>query len=483
MEHLPELLEAPLDRANTEPLQRQLSRRIKEAIVAGHLPAGLRLPATRVLAKVLAVSRNTASMAYEHLLTEGYVLADRQGTVVAALHTRRPIHVEAAQAPSLRLATRLGSLCLTAPTPVGVTNLRPGVPAITQFPLVHWRKALDRSMVMATPSALNYGDPLGQMALRTAIANHLAITRGVYCTAAQVVVTDGAQEALTLCVRLLTNPGDTAWMEDPGYRGAKTALQAGDLRVLAKRLDSEGLLFTDKDWRKELPRLVYTTPSHQYPIGTVMSVARRLALIAAAQSHGAWIIEDDYDSEFRHDGDPIGAMQGLVTNAPVLYVGTFSKTMFPALRLGFLVLPKSLVGALESPLQELLRGGHCHEQLAMAHFIESGQFVRHLARMRRLYRGRQQALREALDQYLGVPHQVEGGRCGLHLCVRFDAAVSDEQVVTMARRYGMAPQALSAFALDPQANYNGLVMGYGNTPIEMMEPLVKRLRKILNGLT
>lgn len=482
MEHVPALLEAPLDRAHAEPLQRQLSRRIKEAIVAGQLPAGLRLPATRVLAKVLAISRNTASMAYEHLLTEGYVLADRQGTVVAALHTRPSMQAVAAPAPSLRLAQRLGSLRLSAPTPSDLTFLRPGVPALAQFPLAHWRKALDRSMVSTTPGALNYGDPLGQMAVRSAIANHLAITRGVHCTAAQVVMTEGAQEALALCVRLLTNPGDTVWMEEPGYRGAKSALQAGDLRVLPKRLDAEGLQFTGHDWRNESPRLVYTTPSHQYPIGTVMSVARRLALIAAAQAHGAWIVEDDYDSEFRHEGDPIGAMQGLVANAPVLYVGTFSKTMFPALRLGFLVLPTSLVGALESPLQELLRGGHSHEQLAMAHFMESGQFARHLARMRRLYRGRQQALREALGRYLGVPHRVEGGRGGLHLCVRFDAAISDLLVATAARDYGMAPQALSAFALVPQVHDNGLVMGYGNTPIEMMEPLVKRLGKILRGL-
>jgi GntR family transcriptional regulator/MocR family aminotransferase len=212
-----------------------------------------------------------------------------------------------------------------------------------------------------------------------------------------------------------------------------------------------------------------------------MSGARRLALIAAAQAHGAWIIEDDYDSEFRHEGAPIGAMQGLVSNAPVLYIGTFSKTMFPALRLGFLVLPRPLMATLEPHLRELLRGGHSHEQLAMAHFMETGQFSRHLARMRRLYRGRQQALREALGQHLGVPHRLEGGRCGLHLCVRFDAAVSDVQVVTAAAHYGMAPQALSAFALAPQVHDNGLVMGYGNTPIEMMEPAVKRLGMILKG--
>lgn len=271
-------------------------------------------------------------------------------------------------------------------------------------------------------------------------------------------------------------------MEDPGYRGAKSALQAGDLRVQPKRLDAEGLHFTATEWRTEQPRLIYTTPSHQYPLGTVMSAARRLALMAAAQAQGAWIIEDDYDSEFRHSGEPIGAMQGLVESAPVLYVGTFSKTMFSSLRQGFLVLPQALQSLLEPPLRELLRGGHSHEQLAMARFMDAGHFVRHLARMRRLYRQRQQALRDALTQHLGVPHSIEGGRGGLHLCVRFAAAYSDLAVVEAAQHYGMAPQALSTFVLEPQTQDNGLVLGYGNTPVETMGPLVKRLGKILKGL-
>jgi GntR family transcriptional regulator / MocR family aminotransferase len=478
---LPTLLEAPLDRASAEPLQRQLCRRIRDAIVTGQLPAGVRLPATRVLAQALAVSRNTASLAYDHLLAEGYVRADRQGTVVAALRTpTAPVSASTSQPPSSpRLAQRLANLRPTVPIAADITALRPGVPALNQFPLAQWRSALDKATRTATTVTLHYGDPLGQLPLRSAIAGHLALTRGVHCTAAQVVITDGAQEALALCVRLLTNPGDAAWMEDPGYRGAKSAFQAGDLRVIAKRLDADGLQFSAQDWRTESPRLIYTTPSHQYPMGTVMSVARRLALLEAAQAHGAWVIEDDYDSEFRHAGDPIGAMQGLVADAPVLYVGTFSKTMFPALRLGFLVLPERLLSALESPLRELLRGGPSQTQLALAHFIESGQFARHLARMRRLYRERQQALREALTQHWGVPHHIDGGRCGLHLCVRFDAAYPDVQIAAAARRYAMAPQALSAFALEPQPQDNGLVLGYGNTAVEAMVPLVKRLGKVL----
>lgn len=479
---LPPLLEAPLDRDSGEPLQRQLSNRIKEAIVAGQLTAGLRLPASRVIAQLLLVSRNTVTTAYEQLLAEGYVLADRQGTVVAPLRSRVPVQAQEALQSLPRLANRLSSLRPSPITTADSSALRPGVPALTHFPQAHWRLALAHAARTATPSMFNYGDPLGELSLRAAIASHLAITRGVHCTPAQVVMTEGAQEALNLCVRLLTNPGDTAWIEDPGYRGGKSALLAGDLQVLPKRLDAEGLHFTETEWRTEQPRLIYTTPSHQYPLGTVMSVTRRLALMAAAQAHDAWIIEDDYDSEFRHSGEPIRAMQGLMADAPVLYVGTFSKTMFPSLRLGFLVLPQRLLRLLEQPLRELLRGGHSHEQLAMARFMETGNFVRHLARMRRLYRERQQALSTALGQHLGIPHSIEGGRGGLHLCVRFYADYSDVAVAAAALRYGMVPQALSTFALEPQAQDSGLVLGYGNTHAETMEPLVKRLGGILKNL-
>jgi GntR family transcriptional regulator/MocR family aminotransferase len=478
----PALLETPLDRAGGEPLQRQLCRRIKDGIAAGQLPAGLRLPATRALAQLLGISRNTASLAYEHLLAEGYVLADRQGTVVAQLGTPARLAADAGPAPLPRLADRLASLGRGPVSPAELTILRPGVPALAQFPQAQWRLALAHAAGMGGSQLHNYGDRLGQGALRSAIASHLALTRGVHCTQAQVVITEGAQEALNLCVRLFTNPGDTAWMEDPGYRGARSALQAGDLRVLPKRLDADGLHVDAADWEREQPRLVYTTPSHQYPLGTVMPVTRRLALIAAAQAHSAWIIEDDYDSEFRHGGEPIRAMRGLSDDAPVLYIGTFSKTMFPSLRLGFLVLPPPLLPLLERPLYELLRGGHSHEQLAMSRFMETGHFVRHLARMRRLYRERQQALRAALGEYLGVAHSIEGGRGGLHLCVRFAARHDDAAVAAAAQRYGMAPQALSAFAMQRQESDNGLVLGYGNTPADSMAPLVKRLGAILRGV-
>jgi GntR family transcriptional regulator/MocR family aminotransferase len=360
--------------------------------------------------------------------------------------------------------------------------MTPGVPALSQFPISAWRRAHDRALQTALPAALGYGDPVGEPALREAIAHHLRVSRGVRCDADQVVITEGAQSALSLCVSLLTNPGDTAWLEDPGYRGAKAAFHAGDLNVIAMRVDDNGMAIPRKAWLAHPPRLVQTTPAHQYPTGAVLSISRRLDLIKRATEVGAWIVEDDYDSEFRHQGAPIAAMQGLVVDAPVLYVGSFSKSMFPALRLGFLVLPKTIAQSADGSLRELLRGGHRLEQLAMANFIDSGQFARHLGRMRRLYRERQNALREALVAHLGVEHQVLGGHSGLHLTVRLPPHMPDRAIVEEARRVGMSPAPLSAFAMAPLPEDNGLVIGYGNTSAERFAPLIKRLGRITRGL-
>ncbi len=458
-------------------MQRQLHERLKRAILDGSLAPGSRLPGSRALAEALSISRNTVTATYEHLAAEGYVQPDRQGTRVTELSSLVPRRAGMpAGVPATAL--RLARLQPSASRADMEATLRPGVPALSHFPLAAWRRALDRAVRNAGTTALGYGDPLGEPALRAAIARHLSVARGVRCEPHQVVIAEGAQEAITLCVRLLSNPGDTGWVEDPGYRGVKAAMHAGDMRVVPVRVDAEGLCASAQDWRRHPPRLVYTTPSHQYPAGSVLSIARRLDLIAQARAHDAWIIEDDYDSEFRHTGEPIGAMQGLVADAPVLYVGTFSKTMFPSLRLGFLVLPERLVTSVRVPLEEMLRGGHRHEQLAMAEFIESGQFSRHLGRMRRLYRDRQQALRLALQKHLKVPHQIEGGYCGLHLTVRLPAQFDDRKIAAEALRHRIAPSALSGFAMQPLATDNGLVLGYGNTSAELFEPLVKRLSQL-----
>lgn len=470
------LLELPLKYGKTAPpLQRQLHQRLRQAILDGWLVAGGRLPGSRSLAERLSISRNTVTIAYEQLAAEGYVRADRQGTTVIAL--RRPVGGAQPQVHPL-LAERLRNLSSASRCDEPPLSLRPGIPDLSHFPMTSWRNAVERVLRNAGAAVLNYGHPLGEPKLRTSIARHVAMTRGVRCSPEQIVITEGAREAISLCVRLLTQPGDTAWVEDPGYQGAKVAMFAGDLRIVPKRVDADGLVSRPGDWRTRPPRLIYTTPSHQYPTGAVLAVARRLALLEAAQRHAAWIIEDDYDSEFRHAGQPIGAMQGLLDHAPVLYVGTFSKTMFPALRIGFLVLPRNVLAAARQPLAELLRGGQRHMQLALADFMESGQFGRHLGRMRRLYRDRQHALREAINRHLKIPHSIEGGHCGLHLTVRLPRQYCDRRISAAARAHGLAPAPLSDFLLKPLPEDNGLVLGYGNTSAEAMDSRIRLLAKL-----
>lgn len=467
------------------PLQRQLIQRLKHAIFEGQLAAGAKLPSSRALAEELNISRNTVLVAYEQLSAEGYIVADRQSTRVAQLssYSRAAQTIEGETTERVFSAEHLThivpSSCLYGDR---VQPLTPGLPALNQFPIHLWRRALDTALHASLPAVLSYGDPLGEPALRQAIAQHLGVSRGVRCDASQIVMTEGAQEALSLCVRLFTHPGDTVWLEDPGYRGARTAFYAGDLNLVPMRVDQDGIVVPSQAWLRDAPRLIQTTPSHQYPKGAVLSLTRRIDLIEQASRTGAWIIEDDYDSEFRHQGEPIAAMQGLFPEAPVLYIGTFSKTMFPALRLGFLILPKPIAARLTPLIGELLRGGHRLEQLAMAAFIESGQFARHLGRMRRLYRERQTALREALSAYFDVEHEVLGGNSGLHLTVRLPEELSDQAIMKKARLGGMNPGALSAFAIAPQPDDNGLVIGYGNTSAERFAPLIKQLSRIARSL-
>ncbi|MEX3764933.1 PLP-dependent aminotransferase family protein [Paraburkholderia phenoliruptrix] len=461
------------------PLQKQLIERLQQAILGGRLPAGSLLPSSRLLSAEMGVSRNTVVIAYEHLAAVGYVVADKKGTRVSPLSSRAARGEPSAPpaAPEVAYAARVGQFTATRKPVDNALPLTPGTPALDRFPLAAWRRAMERAMERSLPRALGYGTPAGEPALRDAIAAHLRMARGVRCEGSQVVITEGAQEALNLCVRLFTNPGDVAWIEDPGYRGAKAAFRQGDLTIQPMPVDAEGICVPPAAWAAQPPKLIYTSPAHQYPTGAVLSVARRLELIAEARRAGAWLIEDDYDGEFRYSGEPIASMQGLVDDAPVLYVGSFSKTMFPALRIGFVVLPRAIAEHAEVALYEMLRGGHRLEQLALAHFMESGEFGRHLGRMRRLYRERQQALREALSEDFAAS-EILGGESGMHLTLRLPAGIDDETLTERAFAKGLGPRALSSFALKPRAGTNGLVIGYGNTPAEQLAPAVRVLAEL-----
>ncbi|WP_036172434.1 PLP-dependent aminotransferase family protein [Massilia sp. 9096] len=465
------------------PRQRLLHECLRAAIRDGTLAAGTRLAATRALAQELGIARNTVLYAYEQLACEGYLLPDRRGTVVADV-APGPLRVKAPP-PQAGLARRAQGLRTLHNAALDGAPFAPGVPDLHGFPLAQWRRRLERAWRGLAPAQLNYGDPAGEPALRAAIADHLRASRGVVCDASQVFVTDGTQGSLDLCARACADEGDTVWIETPGYGGALAAFRGAGLTIEGIEVDGEGLAPSAADWRARTPKLIYTTPSHQYPVGVVMSLARRLSLIEGARAAGALIVEDDYDSEFRHEGPPLAAMQGLAPDAPVLYCGTFSKTMFPGLRIGFLVVPPALAPQLASMRAQSSAAGRTAEQLALAEFLRSGEFARHLRRMRRLYRQRRDALVESLERHLGSRAEVHGASAGMHLALQLtDARLIDVAIARDARAQGIVVNALSAHAMPgrvPSATrWNGLMLGYAQVPAEQIDGLVRRLAGVVD---
>jgi GntR family transcriptional regulator/MocR family aminotransferase len=310
--------------------------------------------------------------------------------------------------------------------------------------------------------------------LRAAIAAHLHAARGVRCSPDQVVVTSGTQESLALCAQLLADPGEHAWIENPAYIGAATALASAGLRLVPVPVDRHGMAPPAALWRRAPPRLVYATPSHQFPLGVALSLDRRLDLLRRARSAGAWILEDDYDSEFCR-GEPMAAMQGLEPDAPVVYLGTFSKTLYPALRLAYMVLPPAAVDRVLPALARRLPSGRSADQEALAGFLHDGEFATHLRRMRRLYGQRHEALRGALAKAWPLPLRLSPGAGGMHLALALPDHVPDRAVVARAREAGLEPRALSTHHVGGGRPLNGLVLGYANVAVEDVARLAQRL--------
>src|SRR5450830_30475 len=463
------------------PRQRLIHACLRAAILDGSLPAGARLLASRELAAELGIARNTVLYAYDQLATEGLVRAGARGTVVAHLGLAATAPPNAAELP---LARRMRTLRALPPSSDLAGAFAPGVPALAAFPLAAWRRAVERSWRAMSPADLNYADPAGVPALRTQLAAYLAAARGVRCSADQVFITSGSQSGLELCARTFADAGDTAWLENPGYAGAVAAFRAAQLRTVGIAVDEGGMAPRAADWTRQRPRLIYLTPSHQYPTGSVLDLPRRLAMLAQARQAGALIIEDDYDSEFRYDGPPLPAMQGLQADAPVIYLGTFSQTMFPALRTGFMVVPAGLVAPLRTVLARMAPHGRAADQLALADFLRSGQFSLHLRRMRRLYRSRRDALLAALAPLLDESIGVHGSSAGMHLALRFIGAgrdtLVDTEIAAAALAQGVVARALSeqATSLTP-SGWTGLMLGYSQVDAGAMADGVAVLARLL----
>ncbi|MHA0864776.1 PLP-dependent aminotransferase family protein [Enterobacter wuhouensis] len=468
------LVSAALKKRGEETLQRALYLALREAILCGRLQPGSRLSGSRTLAQQLSLSRNTVNAALEQLTLEGYLLRSRQGTRVAQL-AQRNVALDLPE-PAVTLARRVAQLPAPVARDTPVPAFTPGTPAINYFPLPLWRRLYDRVLREEGSALLGYGDPAGEPSLRSAIVRHLAISRGIDCDASQIVITEGALEGVNLCTMLLSEPGDVVWVEDPGYAGAKSAFAKAGLTMAGMPVDEEGICWEGQ--QAPPPSFIFTSPSHQFPYGSVLSARRRLALLELAQRHNAWIIEDDYDSEFRYTGEPVPAMLGMVNNAHVVYLGTFSKTLFPSLRIGFMVLPPALAKAALPAIGALLRGGHRAEQRTLALFIEEGHYARHLAAMRRLYRKRYLQLREALDAELATAHRILAGEGGMHLTVSIEG-IDDRRLVQQARAFQLAPAALSGYYLDARQGQTGLVLGYGNTSASQFAPGIRRIQSLI----
>jgi GntR family transcriptional regulator/MocR family aminotransferase len=478
-----------LDPKRRLPLSRQLYDELRTALGDGRLAAGARLPSTRDLAGVLGLSRNTVLAAYEQLAAEGWVTGRvGAGTRVSAAPASVPQPVPR-PAPSAvkgaRLSARGRMLARTsvsaAPMRGADRAFRPGVPALDRFPFDDWRRRVAAFWSRPRVSQLGYGDPRGLESLREAIAAHARAARAVRCDASQVLVVSGSQQGLDLAARLLLDDGDPVWMEDPGYVGARAAFRASGGRVVPVGVDGEGLVVEAGVRLAPRARLAYVTPSHQYPAGVVLSRERRTALLAWARRAGAWILEDDYDSEYRHVGWPLESLQGLDGGERVIYVGTFSKTMFPGLRLGYVIAPRALAAAFGNARALLDRQPPAAEQAALASFLEDGAYARHLRRMRTLYAARRSALLDAVARDVPAARlELRPAETGMHLLALLPPGVDDRAVSARALAMGVEVPALSRYALR-RPRRGGLVLGYAGYDERALRRGTTILARALDG--
>jgi GntR family transcriptional regulator/MocR family aminotransferase len=475
-----------LDRGG-EPLHRQLYGALREAILTGRLRPGTRLPATRTLARDVGAARNTVVTAFEQLVAEGY-LESRvgDGTRVAAVLPETLLHARRARVPAApRGATpglsRRGEAMVAArrPTPDPLRRaFQPGLPAVDLFPRDVWARLLARRARLPARGNLGYAHATGLPSLREAIAAYLGPARGVTCDPSQVIIVAGSQAGLDLSCRLLLDAGDPAWIEDPGYLGARGALLAAGARLVPVPIDGEGIDVDAGARTSGDARLVYVTPSHQFPLGVTMSLARRLTLLAWAARAGAWVLEDDFDSEFRYAGRPVAAMQGLDAAGRVVYLGTFSKTMFPALRAGYLVVPAALVDAFTVAVRLTGHQVAADLQAALADFIVDGHFAAHVRRMRALYASRQDRLVRALRRRLDGILSVDARDGGMQVAGMLAAGADDVAASLAASAEDVIAPPLSLYHVSAPVR-RGLHLGYAGVPEREISAGVDRLARAL----
>lgn len=469
------------------PLQSQLQQQLTQWICTGRLSPGTRLPSSRRLAAELNISRNTVTIVLEQLKSEGFLdSAPGKGVYVAAdlpVGTTEPSRVDWRTKGALPELSDFGLYLNDTPlTEHGeILPFTPGIPDISSFPQKVWlqiqRRHQDRTLLMGYNGNQGYGP------LREALAEYLKLSRGVRCTPEQIIITQGAQQAISLCAQLLLNERDAVLVENPGYMGARKAFSARRAQLVSCPMGKNGVDIDALENNKHIntldPKLMYITPTHQYPLGGILPASQRLKLLDWAAQKRTWLIEDDYDSEFHYYHKPIAALQGMAEDTPVIYMGSFSKTLFPALRLGYLVVPsalakvfiqaKSFMGG-ESPLLT---------QAVIADFISEGHFIRHLRKMRLLYRDKWQHLNSLLETELSERVKPIAQSAGMHLAIEIPE-IDDQALKKRLQHSGYGSSALSTYFNDKPA-MTGLVLGFANTNHKQRERGVATLKALLSN--
>jgi GntR family transcriptional regulator/MocR family aminotransferase len=462
---------SPLARHGEVALYRQIYEHFRRAIADGQLAPGDRLPSCRRLAEQFATARGTVDAAYAMLAGEGYVVSRGPAGTVVSPDLAAPSFVKVAS--RARASTDAETIGSGEPRPFQM-----GLPALDAFPRKLWAHLVGRQVRRLSHPDMIYPDPAGSKLLRQAIAGYLATSRGINCTWHQVLITHGYQGGLDLTTSVLLRPRDQVWIEDPCYPPVRDALHSSGATLVAVRVDTEGMRVSEGRAKGRRARLAVVTPSHQSPLGVALSLSRRLALLAWANEANAYVLEDDYDSEFRFTGRPLPALKSLDHSDRVVYAGTFSKVMFPGLRLGYLVVPGGLAAKFVRASLERYSGYAMLEQEAVAAFISEGHFGRHLKRMRHLYAARRRATADALLEVFRNRISLELRPGGLNLVIRLRGRARDKKLARLAQQAGLAVEALSNRVIEHDCG-QGLLLGFANTPEEEAPGMIRRLERAI----
>ncbi|KAF1023505.1 MAG: HTH-type transcriptional regulatory protein GabR [Paracidovorax wautersii] len=484
---LSEWLKARLDEPSAEPSYRRLAQLLQQAILSGQLASGTKLPSSRALGADLGVARNTVTHVYEQLLAEGYVVAQSgSGTYVADTAPERVLAIDlrAGRRP-LRDHQRLSKRGRRTIEMAGVGKQQwgafmPGVPDTTEFPLKVWNRLQNRVWRQARPELMTYAQGGGYRPLRRALADYLRVARAADCQPEHVIVTTGIHQSVDLAIRLLCDVGDEVWVEDPCYWGVRNLLLSSGLKPVPIPVDDEGMNPTPRHLARP-PRLIICTPSHQYPLGCVMSLSRRRMLLEYARLHDCWILEDDYDSEFRYGISPLASLQGLDPHGQVIYVSSFSKVLFPSMRVGYMVVPGPMADFFAQGIAELYREGQLMLQAILAEFIDEGYLGSHIRRMRGLYAERRELLIGAVRARYGEALPVLGGEAGLHLVLGLPHLKDDLAVSRRAQEADILTRALSGYYASARTARTGLILGYGCVPHERIASAFETLGSVIDS--